>query len=537
MNSINVLMEKCYFIDNGASSQPYIVTAIPNNCILAFECIELNDRTYVASRTDPSTGETMYDGYILHQIVFTYPSKNTSGGGGGSVATRDTKANFNDITSLEIQYFTKEEYMNGSTSPRSISFSKSQLESSNSISMGIVTQETLSTTQYLYQGDKESSSCIFIPLEIVNADKPLANDYSGTFLNYFNGVSITTIDPSKFPADFDPYDDEYNYAYTTMQQRGVVNKVQSLDVAEGAANIDDGTGFANHFEGILNGISEGNQGYGNHFEGYGNHISQSDSEEYPKAFNHFEGRNNFIDGAIQGYNNHLEGENCHISYDNDHYVSDAHIEGYGSRACAHYAHAEGYHTTAYGEVAHAEGYNTCAYYHSHAEGENSRASGNASHAEGNSTLASDNYAHAEGNGTSATRSSAHAEGEGSKATGYGAHAEGYYTTAAGSYSHSEGSGTTASGDYSHAEGYYTTASNSASHAEGWYTCATSSYAHSEGYRTLANSAYSHAQGYYTTASNMVSCAMGHYNAAMNTSGTTTNKTGTALAIGNGSSNS
>lgn len=53
--------------------------------------------------------------------------------------------------------------------------------------------------------------------------------------------------------------------------------------------------------------------------------------------------------------------------------------------------------------------------------------------------------------------------------------------------------------------------------------------------TTASASNSHAEGYYTKADNRCSHAGGHYNADMTTGGSTTNTTGTAFAIGNGTS--
>ena len=156
------------------------------------------------------------------------------------------------------------------------------------------------------------------------------------------------------------------------------------------------------------------------------------------------------------------------------------------------------------------------------EGSNIIASGNYSHAEGGSTTASGEASHAEGNNTGALSTSTHAEGNDTRATGaYGSHAEGYRTTASGIYgSHAEGFNTIATGMYgSHAEGNKTTASDSNSHAEGA--------------STIASAASSHAEGSFTTASNVNSHASGHYNAVMTTGGKSTNTTGTAFVIGNG----
>lgn len=109
------------------------------------------------------------------------------------------------------------------------------------------------------------------------------------------------------------------------------------------------------------------------------------------------------------------------------------------------------------------------------------------------------------------------------ASGDYSHAEGYNTEASKHSSHAEGCDTTASSEYSHAEGYNTIARGNSSHAEGWSTMATN-YA-------------SHAEGYSTTASNYASHSEGHYNANMTTGGSSSNTTGTAFAIGNGTNTS
>lgn len=131
------------------------------------------------------------------------------------------------------------------------------------------------------------------------------------------------------------------------------------------------------------------------------------------------------------------------------------------------------------------------------------------------------YSTAEGYNATASGIVSHAEGQSTTASEDCAHAEGWETTASGKWSHAEGSGTTASVNCSHAEGYNTTASGNCSHAEG--------------YETTASGSVSHAEGINTTASNMASHAGGHYNADMTTGGSTTNTTGTAFVIGNGTS--
>ena len=91
------------------------------------------------------------------------------------------------------------------------------------------------------------------------------------------------------------------------------------------------------------------------------------------------------------------------------------------------------------------------------------------------------------------------------------------------------------GKYSHAEGRNTTTIGDYSHAEGIYTKASSSYSHAEGYLTIVSGDYSHAEGYYTTASNYASHAGGKYNKAMTNSSGSSDNTGDAFVIGNGTS--
>ena len=110
-------------------------------------------------------------------------------------------------------------------------------------------------------------------------------------------------------------------------------------------------------------------------------------------------------------------------------------------------------------------------------------------------------------------------------------------TTVGSYSTAEGLETTASGSFSHAEGYQTTTSGSFSHAEGCQTTASGSASHAEGFGTTAGGTFSHAEGNYTTTSNYASHASGKYNAAMTTGGSSSNTTGTAFVIGNGTGTS
>ena len=108
-------------------------------------------------------------------------------------------------------------------------------------------------------------------------------------------------------------------------------------------------------------------------------------------------------------------------------------------------------------------------------------------------------------------------------------------TTIGTNSFAFGKITTASKRCSHAEGYCTTAEGDSSHAEGYNTIASDSYSHAEGYKTLADGNSSHAEGYCTTASNHASHVGGKYNVAMNSGGTSSNTTGHAFVIGNGTS--
>ena len=107
----------------------------------------------------------------------------------------------------------------------------------------------------------------------------------------------------------------------------------------------------------------------------------------------------------------------------------------------------------------------------------------------------------------------------------------------GKYSIAEGQSTTASGYSSHAEGEYTKASGNTSHAEGTGTEASGESSHAEGFITKASGNTSHAEGTGTEASNFASHASGKYNTAMTTGGASSNTTGTAFVIGNGTSSS
>lgn len=234
--------------------------------------------------------------------------------------------------------------------------------------------------------------------------------------------------------------------------------------------------------------------------------------------------------------------------------------------------AEGFDTTASGESSHAEGSNTTASAaYTHSEGVNTSAIGQGSHAEG-SNLEQNKYneivfeeprevkivdvvtgdsttinvagsqafglnSHAEGCSTLAYGKNSHTEGYHTLAQANESHAEGCVSMASGMFAHAEGYQTGASGEGSHAEGYITTASGGYSHAEGRGAKATSYHSHAEGYQTTASANSSHAEGYCTKATNYASHASGKYNAAMTTGGNSTNTTGTAFVIGNGTGSS
>ena len=193
-----------------------------------------------------------------------------------------------------------------------------------------------------------------------------------------------------------------------------------------------------------------------------------------------------------------------------------------------YSTAEGYGTTASGKASHAEGGNTTASgVGSHAEGGNLKGGGSP---RPDRTVTVD-----EGKGMYLEPMYVDYTISGSTADGLNSHAEGFQTFAHGMASHAEGDSTNAIDSYSHAEGYKTTASCAYSHAEGNSTTASSYSSHAEGDSTTASGIYSHAEGKRTTATNGCSHAGGHYNAAMITGGESTNTTGTAFVIGNGTS--
>lgn len=149
----------------------------------------------------------------------------------------------------------------------------------------------------------------------------------------------------------------------------------------------------------------------------------------------------------------------------------------------------------------------------------SLASGTAAHCEGGGNTASGHYSHSEGVCTTASGFRSHAQGNSTTASGVTAFASGCSTIASGQSSFAGGSGSTASGHISFATGLGTTASGN--------------YSFSEGSDTIATDVCCHASGSNTKASNWCSYAMGHFNAAMTAGGTSYNKVGTALAIGNG----
>ena len=158
--------------------------------------------------------------------------------------------------------------------------------------------------------------------------------------------------------------------------------------------------------------------------------------------------------------------------------------------------------------------------------------------EGSNTVATGNSAHAEGGSTTAAANYAHAEGASTCANCQGSHTEGSYTTADGDFAHAEGSGTYAMGSYAHTEGRATTSLGTGCHAEGEYTYIKSGLdgCHAEGWTTTVTGDYgAHAGGAFTCANNACSRAIGHHNVAMTTGGNTSNTTGTAFVIGNGSS--
>jgi hypothetical protein len=191
---------------------------------------------------------------------------------------------------------------------------------------------------------------------------------------------------------------------------------------------------------------------------------------------------------------------------------NSHAEGYQSQAKSGNSHAEGYYTIASTQYSHAEGMSSETHGSAaHAEGNDTRANGDASHSEGGSTNASGNYSHAEGYFTKAEGLNSHAEGYQSQAKSGNSHAEGFNTTASGDQSHAEGNNSGAGGINSHAEGDSSSAAGTNSHAEGYHSRATGAQAHASGYYTLAEGENSHAEGYHTTASADNSFVCGTYN--------------------------
>ena len=261
----------------------------------------------------------------------------------------------------------------------------------------------------------------------------------------------------------------------------------------------------------------------------------------------------------------------------------SHAEGSDTTASGNYSHAEGSNfdssgfdqfpdrkvtisdveytikgSTAYGINSHAEGTQSFAYeYSSHAEGVNTSAIGQGSHAEGSNIEKNryneivfedprrvevydrdtDNFINITVTGSQAFGLNSHAEGCSTLAYGKNSHTEGYHTVAAANESHAEGCGCEANKSFAHAEGQDTKANAEGAHAEGFTTTANGTYSHAEGFLTTASGTYSHAEGYHTKAANYASHASGKYNAAMTTGGGSTNTTGTAFVIGNGTGSS
>lgn len=229
-----------------------------------------------------------------------------------------------------------------------------------------------------------------------------------------------------------------------------------------------------------------------------------------------------------------------------------------STTVGNYSFAEGSNTTASGNSSHAEGQGTTASAsYTHSEGVNTSAIGQGSHAEGSNLeqnryneivfedprrvevydKATDDFINITVTGSQAFGLNSHAEGCSTLAYGKNSHTEGYHTVATANESHAEGCGCEANGSFAHAEGQDTKANGNGAHAEGFNTTASGTYSHAEGFFTTANGTYSHAEGYYTKAANYASHVSGKYNAAMTTGGGSTNTTGTAFVIGNGTGSS
>ena len=304
-------------------------------------------------------------------------------------------------------------------------------------------------------------------------------------------------------------------------------------------------------------------------------------------FSHAEGSNT---SAI-GQGSHAEGNGTTASGMASHAEGNwttasgesSHAEGSDTTASGNYSHAEGSNfdssgfdqfpdrkvtisdveytikgSTAYGINSHAEGTQSFAYeYSSHAEGVNTSAIGQGSHAEGSNIEKNryneivfedprrvevydrdtDNFINITVTGSQAFGLNSHAEGCSTLAYGKNSHTEGYHTVAAANESHAEGCGCEANKSFAHAEGQDTKANGDGAHAEGFTTTANGTYSHAEGFLTTASGTYSHAEGYHTKAANYASHASGKYNAAMTTGGGSTNTTGTAFVIGNGTGSS
>lgn len=122
--------------------------------------------------------------------------------------------------------------------------------------------------------------------------------------------------------------------------------------------------------------------------------------------------------------------------------------------------------------------------------------GSDAHAEGYETKAIGVGSHAENSGTWAIGVESHAEGHNTQSVGIASHSEGWLSEAIGNWSHAEGYNTEAPGSAGHSEGYETHAIGEVSHAEGQYTRAEGDYSHAEGYETVAVGQSQHVQGQY-----------------------------------------
>lgn len=320
--------------------------------------------------------------------------------------------------------------------------------------------------------------------------------------------------------------------------------------AEGANTC--AKGYASHAEGLY---TYANGDFSHAEGGKNNDDAPTNATIAEGKFCHAEGRITTARGECshtEGYstwtigaNSHAEGYRTITGWDNPSTGRAAHAEGYCTWANDDYSHAEGYYTCVRGTASHAEGASTTTMGdYNHAEGyktytigyvSSGTIYGQASHAEGyQTTTGGGTGAHTEGYKTYTVGGSGpHAEGQNTTACKTGSHAEGSQTCAGGDYAHSEGRNTRANGNQSHAEGSGTSASNAAAHAEGTDTLASNSNSHAQNWNTIASGVCSHAAGSCTTASNHSSTAIGHYNIAMTTGGSTSNQTGTAFVIGNG----